>query len=300
MLIIGCSNSRDLAKKIAVKARRHGKVKYSELETARFPDGEIYVRYNVPVKDKKVVLVQSFYGNISDEMIEVVFAAQTAKDLGAKEVTLVAPYFPYFRQDKRFKPGESISIQVIAKMLNRFIHRLIVVDPHLHRLKSMYDVFTCRCHNLSADPAIARYIEQNIKNVIIIGPDWESYRWAEKTADIIGCESAILEKKRYSATKVDVRINKKIDLKDKTVVLVDDIISTGHTMQEAIKDLKKIGAKKFVIICVHSLFVGNAMDRLKKTGARIVSCNTIKHKTNKIDVTSIIETALKHHIMETA
>lgn len=297
MLIIGCSNSRDIAKDIAGDLKKKAKVKYAELETARFPDGEIYVRYPVPVKGHKVVLVQSFYGNISDEMMEVVFAAQTAKDLGAKEVALVAPYFPYFRQDKRFKPGECISIQVVAKMLNRFIQRLFVVDPHLHRLNSMYDVFTCKCHKLTADPAIAKYIKNNLKNVILIGPDWESYRWAEKTADIVGCDSAILEKKRYSATKVDVRINKKIDLKNKTVVLVDDIISTGHTMEEAIKDLKKIGAKKFVIICVHSLFIGDALKRLKKTGAKIISCNTIKHTTNRIDISPVIQSALSDRMI---
>lgn len=292
MLIIGCSNSKDMARKIAAGLRKKTKVKYSSLVTKKFPDNEIYVRYDVPVKEEEVVLVQSFYGDISDQMIEVIFAAQTAKDLGAKEVALVAPYFPYFRQDKRFKPGECISIQVISKMFNRVLDRLMVVDPHLHRLKSMYDVFTCKCRRLSADPAIADYIRKRLKNVIIIGPDWESYRWAEKTADIIGCESAILEKKRYSATKVDVRINKKIDLKDRTVVLVDDIISTGHTMQDAIKDLKKIGAKRFVVICVHALFVGDAMKRLARTGAKIVSCNTIKHRTNKIDVVPIIKQAL--------
>ncbi|MBD3259780.1 ribose-phosphate diphosphokinase [Candidatus Woesearchaeota archaeon] len=295
MLIIGCSNSTKIAKSIA---RRLGKP-YSGLSVKKFPDSELNIRFMKKVKGRDIVLVQSFYDNkktdmsINDQLIEIIFAARTAERLGARSITLAAPYFPYFRQDKEFHHGECVSIKIVAHLMNECLSRIIVIDPHLHRLKSMYDVFTVRSKRLTADPLIADYIKKNVKNAVIIGPDWESYRWAEKTAEIIGCECAILHKTRYSARKVDVRLNKKIDLKNKSVVVVDDIISTGHTVLETIKDLKKLGAKKFTVIGVHGLLVEGALSKLKKAGAKVITTNTIAGTTNKIDIAPLLADALK-------
>ena len=150
------------------------------------------------------------------------------------------------------------------------------------------------------------------KNALIIGPDVESYKWAEKTAEIIGCESAILKKDRISARKVKVSFNKRIDtkkskalfvsskipkeffldIKNKNIVIVDDIISTGHTLLETIKLLKKTGAKKITCICVHGIFAENGLKKLRRTGAKIISCNTIPNPVAKIDVSEIIAKAI--------
>ncbi len=287
MIIVGCSKGKDIAKKIAKKLKKP----YSELIVKRFPDNESYIRYNCQVKNKKVILVQSFHNNINDQLIEVWFAARTAHELGAKECWLVAPYFPYLRQDKRFKPGEARSVHVVAEFIDKLFKRIIICDPHLHREKTLSHIFTIKTAKITANPLIASYIKRHIKNALIIGPDWESYKWAERTAEMIGCESAIMEKKRYSGRKVDVRLtskDKNIDVKRKNIVLVDDMISTGHTILETVKLLKKLGAKKFTCICVHGIFVENALEKLKKAGVKLISTNTIPNNTSKIDVSDLI------------
>jgi ribose-phosphate pyrophosphokinase len=288
MMIISCSHGKHLARKIAAKARRA----YSALEVKKFPDGELYLRFVKEVKSKVVVLVQSFYGSINDCLIETVFAAYTAKDLGAKKVFLVAPYFPYLRQDKRFKPGGCISLQETAKVIDRCIDKVFIIDPHLHREKTLRHIFKTKSATLSANNLIADYIRKNIKNPLIVGPDWESYKWAQRVAEKIGCDFAIMEKRRYSATKVRVRLNKKIGIGSKSVVFVDDMISTGHTLLEAIKALKKLGAKKVTCLAVHGILVENALEKLKKAGATVVTTNTIPNNAAKIDVSSLIAKAL--------
>ena len=144
---------------------------------------------------------------------------------------------------------------------------------------------------------IANYIKNNIKNPVIIGPDGESYKWARAVAEMLGVESRILKKKRYSSYHVEVRLNKKIDLSKKNVVIVDDIISTGNTILETSKILKKLGAKKIYCICVHGIFVNNAFEKLRKAGIKVISTNTIPNKVAKIDVSGVIAKALGNKVL---
>ncbi len=289
MIIIGCSRGRHIAAKIAKNLKKP----YSELKAGRFPDGEIYLRLMTDVKGIDVVLVQSFHENLSDCILEAIFAAETARDLGAREVYLVAPYFPYFRQDSRFKSGECISIKVIGRLFSRYFNKIIVVDPHLHRQTKLSGLFTTKVEKLTSNPYIASYIKKNIKNALIVGPDWESYKWARKVAEQISYPFVILEKKRLSGRKVKITINKKISIKGRNVVFVDDIISTGHTILEAAKKLRALGAKKFYCIAVHGLFVENALEKLRKAKIKVITTNTIPNQVSKIDVSGGIADELR-------
>ncbi|PIN87255.1 phosphoribosylpyrophosphate synthetase [Candidatus Woesearchaeota archaeon CG10_big_fil_rev_8_21_14_0_10_44_13] len=282
-VIVGCSGSVDFAKRIAAQT----KCRFIPLDTKKFPDGELNLRFTSDIKGKKVYLVQSFY-DPNDKLIEVFFAAKTAKELGARGVFIIAPYLCYMRQDKRFRPYEAISSRVMAAIMNRLADGIITVDPHLHRYKSLDEIFTIRTKTLTADDLIADYIKDNIKSPIIIGPDMESYQWARTVAEKIGCEVDVLKKKRYTSEHVAIKIKKRLDLGGKSVVLIDDIISTGHTMMEVVKDVKRLGAKRIYCICVHALFVENSYEKLRKMGAEVVSCNTIPHKSNGIDVSGLI------------
>ncbi len=289
MIITDCGNSTPIAKKLA----RRLKVPYSKLTVSSFPDGDIYLRYNKDVKGKKVVLVQSFQPHSNVSLFTLLFATQTAKDLGAKKVILVAPYLAYMRQDKRFNPGEAINSKIMAKHLNMCIDKIITIDPHLHRYKSLKDIFTIQTKKLTANSVIAKYIKNNFKNVAIIGPDWESYQWADKIAKVVECESSCFEKTRFSSRKVSVKMVKEINLKNKNVIIVDDIISTGHTIAEAAKKAKKLGAKSVTAIGVHGLFV-EGLGLLRKAGvSKIVTTNCIEHRTNAIDVTELIVEEVK-------
>jgi len=293
MIIIGCSHGKHLAGKVAKRL----KAKYSELQVKKFPDGETKIRFLADVKGKDVILVQSFYGDmnwdVNDCVVEAIFAAETARDLGAKKVFLAAPYFPYLRQDKRFKPGESISLKIMAGLVDGHFDKVFVVDPHLHREAQLSHIFKIHSHKITSNPWIADYIRKNIKNPLIVGPDWESYKWAQRVAEQIGCEYVILEKVRYSGRKVKVTLNKKIDLDNKPVVFVDDMISTGNTILEASKNIRKLVAKKFYCVAVHGLFVEGALEKLRKANIEAVTTNTIPNKVAKIDVSGIVADALK-------
>ena len=290
MIIIGCSHGLHVAKKIAKLLRRP----YSKLEATKFPDSETYLRFHCDVRKQQVVLVQSFYGDINNCLMEVFFAAWTAKDLGARKVILAAPFFPYFRQDARFNPGECVSLQVIAKFVDDCVDAFYVIDHHLHREKTLAHIFNAEAHKITANPLMMEYIKHNVKNPLIVGPDWESYKWAQATAKMIGCESVILEKTRYNSRQVQVKLNKDIDISKNNLVLVDDMISTGHTLLETIKLLKQMGAKKFTCITVHGIFAEGALEKLQKAGAKVISCNTIPSGSSKIDVSGLLAHALKH------
>ena len=280
MIVIGCSHGKHIAKRIAKKAKK----KYSELFVEKFPDNELHIKFNSKlVKNKRVVLVQSFYGDIDSCLIEVMFAARTAKDMGASSVTLMAPYFPYMRQDKMFNYGEVASIHVLGEILSDIIDQVYILDPHLHREKNLGHIFSIPAHRLTANPLNAEYIKK-MKNALIVGPDWESYKWAKRTAEIVGCDSTILLKDRHSARNVDVRFQEKVNVKGKNIVLIDDMISTGNTLIKTIKKLKKLGVTKVTCLATHGIFTENALEKLLATGAKVVTSNSIPNKVGKIDV----------------
>jgi len=283
-IIVSSQYSEDLAKSIA----KNTKSKYSKLTVDHFPDGDIYLKFNANVKGKTVVIVKSFQPLPNWALYSTIFIAETAKDLGAKKVILVAPYLAFMRQDKRFHQGEAISSRVMAKMLNNSIDKLITMDPHLHRYHSLKDIFKISTKRLTANNLIADYVKKKIKNSVIIGPDWESYQWAEAIAKECKVECTVLEKTRFSSRHVHVKMKKKIDIKNKNVVIVDDIISTGHTIMEAAKKAKKLGAKSITAMGVHGLLIEDAVKKMKTLGIKVVTTNTIKHKTNKIDVSRLI------------
>lgn len=307
MLIVSCSHGKHLGYLIVKKLKK----KYFGLIVNKFPDDELYIRLDCQLRNKTVVLVQSFYKDVSDCIIEVIFAAKTAHELGAKKVILVAPYFPYLRQDKRFRKGEVVSQSIVAGLIDKYFDAIYIMDPHLHRRNKLENIFKIRVKKLTANTLIANYIKKNIKNPVIIGPDEESYKWAKNVAEMVGVESRILKKKRYSSYHVEVKLNKnsenqrfsghkkskgffsEIDLRNKNIIIVDDIISTGHTILETAKLLRKLGAKNIYCVCVHGIFANDALNKLKKAKIKVVSTNTIPSEVAKIDVGGMIGGGLR-------
>lgn len=285
-LIISCSNSRELAQKIA----RHAKLQFNALIIKNFPDGELYVRYPIDVRNKKIILVQSMHPQPNEALTESLLAIHTAKKQGAKEVILIAPYLAYLRQDKQFHKGECVSNSIIAQLLSA-ADRIITIDPHLHRINRLSQIFTTKTTTLSAMQPIANYIQQHHINALLIGPDAESAQWASRVAQSTGLPFIVLHKKRYTARSV--RTNITANVRRKNVIIIDDIISTGHTMLEPIQHLKKLGAKNITCIAVHGLFVENAMALIKKTGATALSTNTITTPASKIDISQLLANALR-------
>lgn len=286
MIIVSCSHGRHLGGKIAGLLHK----KNYSLAVGKFPDDELRVRLGCDVSGKNVAFVQSFHKNVSDCILEVILAGHTALELGAKKTILVSPYFPYLRQDKRFHKGEAISQRIIGGLVDKYFDAVYVMDPHLHRENKIGRIFKIKAVKLTANSMIANYVRKHIRNPVIIGPDGESYKWARNVAEILGAESIILKKKRHSSYHVEVRLNKKVGLKGKNVVIIDDIISTGHTILETAKILRKLGAKRIHCICVHGIFVNGSLAKLRKAGINVVSTNTIPSEAAKIDVSRLFTT----------
>ena len=162
----------------------------------------------------------------------------------------------------------------------------------------MKDVFSIAAKNLTANHIIAQFIKKKYskKNLLVMGPDWESYQWADIISKEVGVKDTVLHKDRHSTRNVDVKMTEEVDLKGKTIVIVDDIISTGNTMIKAAVKAKQLGAKEVIAIGVHGLFVEKALPKMKKHFKDIYTVNTIEHETNAIPCASVFIDELKKKI----
>ena len=288
-IVIGLENSKELAKNLAKKI----KAKYLDVNVSSFPDGDLYLRVLGDVSKKVVYVCESFQPNPNKTLLDLFFLGKTLKDLKAKKVIFLVPYLGFMRQDKRFNSGEAINAKIMSQIINECCDKIITIDPHLHRILKMSDVFTNGI-NLTANHLIAKYIKNNFKNFVIIGPDWESFQWAEEIAKETNSKNTVMDKTRFSGRKIENKIKKEIDLKGKNIIIVDDIISTGKTMIGALKEAKKRGARSVNAIGVHGLFIEKGYEKMKKAGFnKIVSTNTIIHKTNKIDIIDLFLEKIK-------
>lgn len=259
-----------------------------------FPDQETYLKFNTSIKDREIILIDSL-DQPNDKILPLLFFARTAKDLGAKRVGLVAPYLSYMRQDKIFHPGESLTSRYFAQLLSYYFDWLITIEPHLHRYKSLQEIYSIPAVSLSVAEKIAHWIDNNITRPVIIGPDAESYAWISKIAKIIDAPYFTLNKTRHGDRQIEITLPEIKNYLNLTPVLVDDIISTGQTLITANENLMKQGMQPAVCVGVHGIFSENSYQTLLQSSMqKIITCNTIEHETNAIDVCDIIIEAINN------
>jgi ribose-phosphate pyrophosphokinase len=259
-----------------------------EITVRLFPDGETYLRILSNVKEKEVYIVCTL-NTPNDKIMPLYFLAKTAKEQGAKRVHLIAPYLGYMRQDKSFNPGEAITSAYFATLLSSTVDSLITIDPHLHRRKSLSEIYTIPSTVLHADVLISDWIKKNIKNPVLVGPDSESEQWVAEVAKNANAPYIVLQKIRIGDKEVQVSIPHLEKYSNHTPVLVDDIISTAKTMIETVKHLNTFKMNPPVCIGVHAIFAENAYEELKQAGvSEIITCNTILHPSNNIDVVELL------------
>ncbi len=277
-LVVALPGSSGLATALARSLR----CECIELALHQFPDGETLVRLDAPVKGRSVV----FAGSLDQpdaRTLALLFAADTARELGALKVGLVAPYLAYMRQDKRFQPGEAVTSRSYARLLSNALDFLVTVDPHLHRWRSLDDIYTIPTAVVPAAPLIARWLARNVAQPLLIGPDSESAQWVAQVARLADAPWAVMAKTRRGDRDVTVKLARTEPWPGRVPVLLDDIVSTGQTLVAATAALTKIGLPAPVCIAVHALFDTLAMARLKAAGVRrIVSCDSIAHSSNAI------------------
>jgi ribose-phosphate pyrophosphokinase len=260
------------------------------LEVRRFPDGESHVRLLSPVRERDVVFVCTL-DRPDEKIMQLYFAVSIARQLGARRVGLVAPYLSYMRQDAQFREGEGITSDYFARFLSDFCDWLVTVDPHLHRHHRLNEIYSIPTKVVQAAPAIARWVDENVDNPVIIGPDAESEQWAGKVARAIECPHVILQKVRSGDREVAVSALDASMCEGRTPVIVDDIASTGKTMIAAAERLRAASLPRPVCVAIHPVFCDGAHEELSACAERIVSCNTIVHPSNAIDIAEAVAVA---------
>ena len=287
-LILALPGNQDLAQKLA--AARGWPV--GELAIRRFPDGETHVRFLCDVARRDLVFVCTL-DRPDEKTIALYLAMQIGRELGARRCSLVAPYLAYMRQDARFNPGEGISSAHYARLLSGFCDRMVTVDPHLHRHRDLSEIYSIPTRVVQAAPAIALWISVNVARPYLVGPDGESEQWVAEVAARAGCPYTVLQKKRSGDRQVEVSVPDALALRGHTPVLVDDIASTARTMIAAVNHLHAAALTPPVCIAVHPVFAGDAWNALQASDvAQVVSCNTIAHPSNAIDVSGALAAAL--------
>ncbi|MCB1042926.1 MAG: ribose-phosphate diphosphokinase [Acidobacteria bacterium] len=256
-----------------------------------FPDGESYVRLDTNVAGRDVFFIGSL-NQPNAKTLPLLFAAQAARAQRARSVQLVAPYLAYLRQDEAFQSGEAVTAHSFASLLSGFFDHLITLDPHLHRIGALERVYQIPTTTLHAAHPIAEWIKGNVENPLLIGPDAESEQWVRDVARRLACPFVICRKTRSGDRQVKIDLPPLPENAGLTPVLLDDIVSTGQTMIQTLKLVTQHTQTPPVCIAIHAVFSDESL--LKQLGhARLLTCNTIAHHTNLIDVSSLIVTAIK-------
>ena len=266
MYILGGTSAKNVARNLANKIQQP----LLQATYKRFPDDEFYIRVLDDIAGEDVLIVQTAYPD--SKIVELLLMQDAVHEAGAKKITVVLPYFGYSRQDKKFEEGEAISSRAVAQHISMHADFVITVDPHKEHILKFFSVPAYSC---SAVSTIAQYLKE--KNIdFILAPDKGAKDRAKEAATLINCEYDYLEKTRIDGTTVKIT-PKKLDARGKHVAIIDDIISTGDTMANSIKELKKQGAKTVSIACTHGLFVGGAKEKLLSADCdEIISTDTIE------------------------
>ncbi len=286
-VVIGGDSSQVLARRIAKKL----KAGYVNTSTRTFPDGESKITIKKIPKKKIIIVVQSTFPPVDSNLLHLLSIVSQARKYSSK-IYAVIPYLGYARQDREFLDGEVVTVSVVGKMLKSVgTKKIIVVDIHsklaLRQLKISSE-------NVSAILNLANYIKRlKLKNPLVVSPDQGGTERASEFAEALKSDFIALKKHRDRKTgKINI-ITTKASVKDRDLILVDDMISTGGSIIKATQFLKKQKCRRIYVACTHGLFVNDAEKKIKQAGVtQIISTNTIPSNSSKVDVSKILAEAV--------
>lgn len=261
------------------------------LERHRFPDGELKLRLP-PQLPGRVVLLRTL-DHPNEKLVELLLLARTARALGARHLTLLAPYLAYMRQDIAFHPGEVVSQRVIGRFLADLFDAVITVDPHLHRVATLAEAVPVRHATvLSGAPLLADLIASHHSQPLLIGPDEESEQWIAQAANVHDFDFGVCHKVRHGDRDVQIALPA-VAVAGRAVVLLDDVASSGHTLAGAARLLLAAGAASVDVAVTHALFAGDALQVIQDAGiGRVWSTDCITHPSNAVSMAQAIADAL--------
>ncbi len=258
----------------------------------KFADGEIYIEINENIRGNSIFLIQSVSSPANDNLMELLLSIDALKRSSAKNITAVIPYFGYARQDRKVVPRTSISAKLVSNLIAKAgADRVVTVDLHSGQIQGFFDI---PVDNLFATPIFARHIKKKLKknNIICVAPDVGGTARARALGKLLNVDLAIVDKRRPAPGKSEV-MNVIGNVKNKTCILVDDIIDSGGTIVNAASELKKRGAKDVHVYVTHGVLSGNAVEKIKKSSIKnLVVTDTIDNsmkvkKAKNIEVLTI-------------
>ena len=259
-----------------------------------FPDGESYVRLEGNVKGENVAIVQTTCPPAQDSrLFQLAFMADAAKRAGASKVTAVVPYLAYARQDKMFLVGEGISIETVARMMKAGgIDELLTINIHSEEVLGQ---FPFPAKTVSAIPLLAKYfVQRGFKGAFALSPDKGAMYIAKQAQAVLGGDAGSLDKQRDRYTGQTRQTAEGLSVKDQTVIIFDDIVSTGGTIVGASKILREQGAKHVFCACVHGLLIGDAVKRILDAGVEeIVGTDSVPGSVSKVSLASLLSQELR-------
>jgi len=290
MKIISGPASKDLAEAVSAQTGFQNVPVVSKV----FPDGESYIRLDGNIQGENVAIVQTTCPPMQDgRLFQLAFLADAAKRAGAIKVTAVVPYLAYARQDKMFLSGEGISVETIARMLKAAgIDQFLTVNIHSEPTLAQ---FPFPAKTLSAIPLIADYfVNKGYKGAYVLSPDKGAMYIAKQAQQVLGGDVGHLSKTRDRYTGQTVQTAEGLNVKGQTVIILDDIISTGGTIVGAAKILREKGAKHVFCGCVHGLLISDAEKRILNSGVEeIVGTDSVPGNISKVSLAPLISQELK-------
>jgi ribose-phosphate pyrophosphokinase len=296
----------ELAKQVAKTLNK----KLIKVELKLFSNGERYVRYEESVRQKNLFIIQSFSDingySVNDAFMELLLLIDAAKRASANEISVVLPYFPYSRQDRKARNREPISTSVIISCLQRIgVSRIITVDLHSAQTQAIFDG---PFDHIIARPIIVDTIKKivsgNEKEYIIVSPDAGRAKDSESYANELGVDVVHLPKIRdRKDSSIISRPNIPQDVKGRICLVIDDMIDTGGTILSAVDSIYAAGAKDVIVFATHGILSNNSAEKFKKSKlSRLYLTNTLpqnenllvlKSKLKIMDMSPIISKAIR-------
>ena len=259
----------------------HMGVPLGSASLARFPDGEINLKIEVDVRGADVFVVQPTCPNVHENLFELLSFADCLRRASADRITAVIPYFGYARKDRKDEGRVPINAKLVANLLvTSGYDRVVAVDLHAAQIQGFFDI---PVDHLYARPVMLEKVRQlETKDVMVVSPDIGGTKLARAYAKDLGCDLAIIDKRRISGeqTVIEHVIG---DVRNRDVLLVDDMVSTGGSIVDAARIVKEKGARKVFIVATHAVLCGNAVERLNKADVeQILFADTVPVHDKKI------------------
>ncbi len=236
------------------------KIKQTEVFVGRFSEGEIRVHIRENIRGKDVFIVQPTCTPVNDNIMELLIIIDAVRRASADRITVVLPYYGYARQDRKDQPRVPITAKLVANLVVAAgANRVLTMDLHANQIQGFFDI---PVDHLYAINLLAEYFrEKQLKDVVVVSPDVGGIKMARAYAKRLNAPLAIVDKRRMSPEKTEV-MSLLGDVKDKNVVMVDDIIATASSLVEAVAALKQFGAKGIYAAASHGVLSGPAKERI--------------------------------------